>query len=107
LISRIKKHLEYWKTAAIALPFVALLLLVSTHNLDEVIHSTIYCIVVISIGALSVIFWVWTMYNMIQLVGYLGNVDTKYNEVILELKDTKKLLKKEGNDARNRERRKS
>jgi hypothetical protein len=47
------------------------------------------------------------MYNMIQLVGYLGNVDTKYNEVILELKDTKKLLKQEGKDARNRERRKS
>lgn len=107
MLLRLKKHLEYWKTAAIALPFVALLLLVLTHNLDEVIHSTIYCIVVISIGALSVIFWVWTMYNMIQLVGYLGNVDTKYNEVILELKDTKKLLKQEGKDARNRERRKS
>lgn len=107
MLLRLKKQLGYWKTAAIALPFVALLLLLLTHNIDDNIHSTIYCIAVISIGAVSVIFWIWTMYNMIQLVGYMGNVDTKYNEVILELKDTKKLLKQEGKDARNRERRKS
>jgi hypothetical protein len=75
--------------------------------INPVYHDEIYCVALIFVGAVSVIFWIWTMYNMIQLVGYMENVDTKYNEVILELKDTKKLLKQEGKDARNRERRKS
>ena len=103
----LKKQLGYWKVAAITLPFIALLILLLTDFINPVYHDEIYCIAVISVGAVSVIFWIWTMYNMIQLVGYMGNVDTKYNEVILELKDTKKLLKQEGKDARNRERRKS
>jgi len=107
LISKLKKELELWKICAIALPFIALILLLITHNIDIGIHSTIYCIAVTSVGVISVMFWVWTMYNMIKLVGYLGSVDIKYNEVITELKDTKKLLKQEGKDARNWQRRKS
>jgi len=53
---------------------------------------------------MSVAFWIWTVVNMVSLVYYISTVDKKYIDVIQELKETKELLRQEGQDARNRKR---
>ena len=103
----LKKQLGYWKIAAITLPFIALLILLLTDFIDPVYHDEIYCVALIFVGIASVTFWVWTMYNMIRLISYMTIAESNYNEIKRDLAETKALLKQEGQNARNRERRKS
>ena len=104
MILSLKRQLEFWKIVALALPFVAVLLLLLIDFIEPSLHDKIYCIALISVITMSVAFWIWTVVNMVSLVYYISTVDKKYIDVIQELKETKELLRQEGQDARNRKR---
>ena len=110
MITSFKKQIQYWKTASVAIPILALFALILSDLLedhDTGVHDNIINCILISFACISVGFWTWTVWQMINLSNYLSNVENNYTKIAQELAETKQLLKGDRINASNRQRGKS
>ena len=110
MITSFKKQIQYWKTASVAIPILALFALIISDLLrhhDSGMHDNIINCILITFACISVGFWTWTVWQMINLSNYLTNVENNYTKIAQELAETKQLLKGDRINASNRQRGKS
>ena len=101
MINSFKKQVRYWKAASLGLPIVALFSLVIADLLDRGIYDHMINCVLITFACVSVLFWTWTVWQMISLSNYLTNVESNYDKI------AKELLRGDRENVGTRQRRKS
>ena len=110
MITNFKKQIQYWKTASIAIPIIAVFALIISDLLmehDSGIHDNIINCILISFACISVGFWTWTVWQMINLTNYLSDVESNYQKIAKDIAETKELLRGERENVGTRQRRKS
>lgn len=110
MITSFKKQIQYWKTASVAIPILALFALIISDLLENHhsgMHDNIINCILITFACISVGFWTWTVWQMINLSNYLTNVENNYTKIAQELAETKQLLKGDRINVSNRQRGKS
>ena len=107
MIKNFRKQIQHWKHAAIALPIIAVIVLVISDFIHHDIHDNVISCILIFFAVASVGFWTWTVWQMVNLTNYLSDVESDYAQVAKDLAETKELLKGDREYASNRKRRKS
>lgn len=107
MIKNFRKQIQHWKHAAIALPIIAVIVLVISDFINHTLYDNVISCILILFSLLSVLFWTWTVWQMVNLTNYLSDVESDYQQVAKDLAETKKLLKGNRTNASNRKRGKS
>ena len=107
MINSFKKQIRYWKAASLGLPIVALFSLVIADLLDRGIYEHMINCVLITFACVSVLFWTWTVWQMISLSNYLTNVESNYDKIAKDIAETKELLRGDRENVGTMQRRKS
>ena len=107
MIPSFKKQIKYWKGASIGLPILAVLVLLISDFMDQGLYNNMVNCILITFACVSVAFWTWTVWQMINLSNYLSNVEANYDKISKDIAETKELLKGERDNVGTRQRRKS
>jgi hypothetical protein len=93
LISKLLAQIKIWKYASISLPIIAVISLVISDLIFHDKHDQLIACILIGFSGVSIMFWIWTVWQMMSLVNYLSNIENNYLNVVKELQETKKLLR--------------
>ena len=88
-----KKQAIWWKYLAWTSPFVALAIIVGEVLLgfDNLVQSTSLIILITFIGT-SVLWWWWAISKIALIVESIGLNADRFNDIINDLKETRKLV---------------
>ena len=93
MISKLLTQIKLWKAASISLPIIAVISLIISDLILHDNHDELVACILIGFSGISILFWVWTVWQMMSLVNYLSNIENNYSNVVKELQETRKLLK--------------
>ena len=106
MIKNFKKQIHQWKIASIALPILAVIALIISDIIHHDVYDNVISCILILFSCISLGFWTWTVWQMVNLTNYLSDIESDYAQVAKDLAETKELLKGDREYAGNRKRRK-
>ena len=103
MIPKLLTQIKIWRVASISLPILAVIALLISDLIIHDNHDDLVACILIGFSGISIMFWVWTIWQMMGLVNYSSNLEKNYRNVVKELQETRKLLR--GHSKRQRTKR--